>query len=299
MLLRYQLDSDEADVESEQPGSSEDALPLPSSIEQERGILESLREQAQAIVDAGPGPKENALLAGLAAAFEGTASLGGPRKALIFTESRRTQSYLQRVLRSNGYEGRTVLFNGTNDSAEQTAIYERWLEVNAGSDRVTGSPLIDRKTAMVDAFRDDATIMIATEAASEGMNMQFCNILVNYDLPWNPQRIEQRIGRVHRYGQRFDVIVVNLLNRGNSAESRIYTLLAQKFRLFDSVFGVSDEVIAQVSGVGIEQRIRQILQQCRTEQQIEDAFDQLSVELEAETTAAMEDASRGILENFD
>ena len=98
--------------------------------------------------------------------------------------------------------------------------------------------------------------MIATEAAAEGINLQFCNLVVNYDLPWNPQRIEQRIGRCHRYGQKFDVVVVNFLNKNNAADQRVYELLAEKFRLFSGVFGASDEVLGAIeSGVDFEKRI--------------------------------------------
>ncbi len=112
--------------------------------------------------------------------------------------------------------------------------------------------------------------MIATEAAAEGINLQFCNLVVNYDLPWNPQRIEQRIGRCHRYGQKFDVVVVNFLNRNNAADQRVYKLLDEKFRLFNGVFGASDEVLGAIeSGVDFEKRIVSIYQKCRTPQQIE------------------------------
>ena len=72
---------------------------------------------------------------------------------------------------------------------------------------MTGSPAIDRRTVLIDHFRDVSEILIATEAAAEGVNLQFCSLVINYDLPWNPQRVEQRIGRCHRYGQRFDVVV--------------------------------------------------------------------------------------------
>ena len=64
--------------------------------------------------------------------------------------------------------------------------------------------------------------MIATEAGAEGINLQFCSLVVNYDLPWNPQRIEQRIGRCHRYGQEHDVVVVNFLNQKNAADQRVF-----------------------------------------------------------------------------
>ena len=106
-----------------------------------------------------------------------------------------------------------MLFSGTNNHEDSTVIYQRWLEEYKGTDRVTGSPQVDRRTALIDHFRKDdgtgAEIMIATEAAAEGVNLQFCALIINYDLPWNPQRVEQRIGRCHRYGQRYDVVVIN------------------------------------------------------------------------------------------
>ncbi len=102
------------------------------------------------------------------------------------------------------------------------------------------------RAALVEYFREKAAIMIATEAAAEGINLQFCSMVVNYDLPWNPQRIEQRIGRCHRYGQRYDVVVVNFLNKNNAADQRVYELLAEKFKLFSGVFGASDEVLGAI-----------------------------------------------------
>ena len=149
-------------------------------------------------------------------------------------------------------------------------------------------------------FRDHAAILIATEAAAEGINLQFCNLVVNYDLPWNPQRIEQRIGRCHRYGQKFDVVVVNFLNKKNAADQRVYELLDQKFRLFNGVFGASDEVLGAVeSGVDFEKRIAIIYQQCRTLEQIQFEFDQLQRELETEIAAGQSDAREKLLDNFD
>ena len=156
------------------------------------------------------------------------------------------------------------------------------------------------RAALVENFRDHAAILIATEAAAEGINLQFCNLVVNYDLPWNPQRIEQRIGRCHRYGQKFDVVVVNFLNKKNAADQRVYELLDQKFRLFDGVFGASDEVLGAVeSGVDFEKRIAAIYQQCRTLEQIQFEFDQLQRELETEIAAGQRDAREKLLDNFD
>ena len=124
--------------------------------------------------------------------------------------------------------------------------------------------------AIVEEFRDRATLMISTEAGAEGINLQFASLVVNYDLPWNPQRIEQRIGRCHRYGQQHDVVVVNFINRRNEADLRVFQLLSEKFQLFDGVFGASDEVLGALeSGVDIERRIAQVYQECRSTDEIQ------------------------------
>ncbi len=128
----------------------------------------------------------------------------------------------------------------------------------------------------------------------------FCSIVVNYDLPWNPQRIEQRIGRCHRYGQRYDVVVVNFLNKNNAADQRVYELLAEKFKLFSGVFGASDEVLGAIeSGVEFEKRIVAIYQTCRSTEEIETEFERLRAEMDENITVTMEDTRRKLLENFD
>jgi superfamily II DNA or RNA helicase len=244
-----------------------------------------------------------ALRRGFADAAEAQRSQGAAtlqQKAVIFTESRRTQEYLFRLLEQTEFAGKVMLFNGTNNNPTSRAIYQRWQAQHAGTDRITGSPSADMRAALVEHFRDHAAILIATEAAAEGINLQFCNLVVNYDLPWNPQRIEQRIGRCHRYGQKFDVVVVNFLNKKNAADQRVYELLAEKFRLFSGVFGASDEVLGAVeSGVDFEKRIAAIYQQCRTPEQIQFEFDQLQRELEAEIAAGQRDAREKLLDNFD
>lgn len=222
------------------------------------------------------------------------------QKAVIFTESRRTQEYLFRVLENTEFAGKVMLFNGTNTDPKSKEIYRNWLEKHRGTDQISGSPTADMRAALVEYFRDEASIMIATEAAAEGINLQFCNLVVNYDLPWNPQRIEQRIGRCHRYGQKYDVVVVNFLNKNNAADLRVYELLDEKFRLFDGVFGASDEILGAVeSGVDFEKRIAAIYQKCRTQEQIQFEFDQLQKELEAEIAEGQRDAREKLLNNFD
>ena len=172
---------------------------------------------------------------------------------MIFTESVRTQSYLARLLSENGYDGQIVLLNGSNSDPDSGALYRAWLAKHKDNAKaVSGSKSSDMKQAVVDGFKSDGkTILIATESGAEGINLQFCSLLINFDLPWNPQRVEQRIGRCHRYGQRIDVTVVNMLNRKNRAEERVYELLDQKFKLFEGVFGVSDTVLG-----AIESRLR-------------------------------------------
>jgi adenine-specific DNA-methyltransferase len=123
---------------------------------------------------------------------------------------------------------------------------------------------------------------------------------VNYDLPWNPQRIEQRIGRCHRYGQKHDVVVVNFLNPDNEADRRVYELLDQKFSLFEGVFGASDEVLGSIeSGVDFEKRINDIYQRCREPEEIRQAFDQLQLDLSHQINVAMDATRQKLLEHFD
>lgn len=249
--------------------------------------------------------KAQSLLQGLEIGFSKMAELKGPRKAIIFTESRRTQEYLSQFLTARGYAGRIVTFSGTNNSPESTAIYQTWLARHKDTDRVTGSPQVDRRTALIDAFRGDAShdgaeIMIATEAAAEGVNLQFCALLINYDLPWNPQRIEQRIGRCHRYGQRFDVVVMNFLNTRNYADQRVLELLTEKFNLFSGVFGASDEVLGRIeSGIDFEKRIHSIIESCRQADQIDAAFSALQSDLEQDINQRIIATQAQLLERFD
>ncbi|MEX1670039.1 SNF2-related protein [Zhongshania guokunii] len=244
--------------------------------------------------------KSAALLSALEQGFEHMSKMGAERKAVIFTESRRTQIYLRQYLEARGFLSKTVSFSGSNNDAASTAIYQRWLLANADSDQVTGSPAVDRRTALIDYFREDAEILIATEAAAEGVNLQFCSLVINYDLPWNPQRIEQRIGRCHRYGQRFDVVVINFLNKRNDADRRVLELLTEKFHLFDGLFGASDEVLGRIeSGVDFEKRIASIYNSCRSLEEIEQAFDALQKELEASIQQKMHETQEKLLEHFD
>ena len=268
-----------------------------AAIREERFLLQQMLAMAEGIRK---NAKGTALVQALRTGLDMTANLGGLPKAIIFTESKRTQTYLYELLTVNGYGGQVLLFNGSNNDERARQIYKDWQERHRGSSRVTGSKDVDMRAALVEEFRDRASIMIATEAASEGINLQFCSLVINYDLPWNPQRIEQRIGRCHRYGQKHDVVVVNFLNRNNAADKRVFEILSEKFRLFDGVFGASDEVLGSIeSGVDFERRIAEIYQTCRTSEEIAASFDELQASLSQEIEDGLVQAKQKLLENFD
>jgi SNF2 family DNA or RNA helicase len=272
----------------------------PDDIVKIREEIHALKEFAALAYAIKKNSKGEVLRTALDKGFAATESQGGKRKAIIFTESRRTQEYLRQILESTEHAGKIVLFNGSNSDAKSRQIYDIWLKKHSGTDRVSGSRSADLRAALVDYFFNEAEIMIATEAAAEGINLQFCSLVVNYDLPWNPQRIEQRIGRCHRYGQKQDVVVVNFLNKRNAADQRVYQLLSEKFNLFDGVFGASDEVLGVIeSGVDFEKRIADIYQQCRTEAEIQSSFNDLQQELDSEINEEMKSARHKLLENFD
>jgi len=266
-------------------------------IREEIGALHTLLSKAENITRNAKGA---ALLQALSTGFAMTETLGGAPKAIIFTESKRTQQYLHELLSQNGYAGQVLSFNGSNNDKQATAIYNNWKERHAGTSLVTGSRNVDVRSALVEEFRERTQIMLATEAASEGINLQFCSLVINYDLPWNPQRIEQRIGRCHRYGQKHDVVVVNFLNRNNAADKRVFEILSEKFRLFNGVFGASDEVLGSIeSGVDFEKRIAEIYQNCRTSEEIQASFDELQASFSQEIEEELSIARQKLLENFD
>lgn len=287
------VDGEDAPAQNVAGPSQEERAAIASEIDELRHfktLANRIRENA----------KGKALLTALDKAFAELDRLGAAKKAIIFTESRRTQDYLLSLLADTPYGDGIVLFNGTNSDARAQAVYKDWLKRFEGTDRITGSKTADTRAALVEHFRERGTVMIATEAGAEGINLQFCSLVINYDLPWNPQRIEQRIGRCHRYGQKHDVVVVNFVDRSNEADARVYELLAQKFQLFEGVFGASDEVLGAIgSGVDFERRIADIYQNCRTPSEIKASFEQLQLDLSSEINEAMVKTRQILLENFD
>ncbi len=291
-LLDETVEDEEEDAETLEAPTF-DAAKLDTEIEE----VGRLATWAHSI---GVDTKSRALLDALSIGFAEMERMGARRKAVVFTESRRTQDYMKEFLEANGFAGKLVLFNGSNNDPESRQVYDKWLTSNAGTGRSSHSRQVDIRTALIEHFRDDAEVMIATEAGAEGINLQFCSLVINYDMPWNPQRIEQRIGRCHRYGQEHDVVVLNFLNERNHADKRVLELLEQKFNLFNGVFGASDEVLGVIeSGVDFEKRILAIYQECRAPEEIDARFVQLRFEMDESIQTRMDDTRQRLLERFD
>ena len=260
--------SEEAEEWSDEPGKPASLATLQNEVwelEQYADLADSITVNA----------KGEALKRALDRLFTVARAHQWPEKAVVFTESRRTQDYLFSLLENAGWKGKVSLLSGD-----------------------AGSP--EERRQLVQDFREKTQILISTEAGAEGLNLQFCNLVVNYDLPWNPQRVEQRIGRCHRYGQKHDVLVLNFLNRQNAADARLFELLEKKLNLFDGVFGASDEILGALeNGVDFERRVLEIYQSCRKPEEIEAAFNQLRNDLETRIDRRMTDAQSLLLERFD
>jgi SNF2 family DNA or RNA helicase len=168
-------------------------------------------------------------------------------KAIIFTEYRATQEFLLAFLKQHHI----------------TAVPYR-----GGMNR-------GKKDWMMDLFRGRAQVMVATEAGGEGINLQFCNRIVNFDLPWNPMRVEQRIGRVHRLGQTQDVHIYNLSTRG-TIEEHIVHLLHEKINLFESVIGGLDVILERLERQeSLETNLYRIMLEARSDEDIRRRIDEL------------------------
>lgn len=269
---------DEIDEEGFNEYDDEETAEKKQAIQAELKIVRHILETARAIKT---NAKIAALKEALTSAFEHQLSEGLDQKAVVFTESKRTQKYIAAELRKSGYsEEDILLFNGDFDDAMTKEIFRAWQVKNFGKTNYGRS--VEYKHAIVDYFKGHAKVLIVTDAGSEGLNLQFCNTIINYDLPWNPQKIEQRIGRCHRYGQTHDVVAINLLNTDNEADRRVYDILSKKFELFEGVFGASDVALGALeSGISFEKRILDIYQNCRNITAVRKAFADLNRQLDA------------------
>jgi SNF2 family DNA or RNA helicase len=142
---------------------------------------------------------------------------------------------------------------------------------------------IRQKEAAVQAFRGDpdegddpgVRVMVSTESGAEGRNLQFCHQLINYDLPWNPMRVEQRIGRLHRLGQVNDVTIFNL-SCNETIESHIIELLARKIRMFELVIGELDLILGNIEGAkSFEDLLRNAWEASRSADDLADRIEQI------------------------
>ena len=166
-------------------------------------------------------------------------------KVIVFTEYRATQEYLLKFFRDHDLSA--VPYRGG---------------MNRG-----------KKDWMMDLFRRRAQVMVATEAGGEGINLQFCHHIINFDLPWNPMRVEQRIGRVHRLGQSEDVRIFNLCTLG-TIEEHIVHLLHEKINMFEMVIGELDEIVQQLEQEEpLERRIAQIVLEAESGEELRKRID--------------------------
>ena len=275
--LFWDFVEDEIDEDGFNEYDDEETAEKKQAIQAELRLVRDILEKARAIES---NAKISALKKALTTAFAHQVSEGLEQKAVVFTESKRTQKYIAEELRKSGYsEEDILLFNGDFDDVMTKEIFRAWQVKSFGKTNYGRS--VEYKHAIVDYFKEHAKVLIVTDAGSEGLNLQFCNTVINYDLPWNPQKIEQRIGRCHRYGQTHDVVAVNLLNTDNEADRRVYEILSEKFELFEGVFGASDVALGALeSGISFEKRIFNIYQNCRSITAVRKAFADLNRQLD-------------------
>ena len=202
----------------------------------------------------------------------------GSGKAVVFTESITTQEYLRRLLLEIGlHDDEVTLFRGVNDHERARQALARWQQEEGVRFESTAKPSreVAVRLALVHEFRTRSNVLVCTEAGAKGLNLQFCETVINYDLPWNPQRIEQRIGRCHRYSQNHDVTVVNFIGRDNDAQRLTFEILSQKLDLFGKVLDATDtvlhepktdtpEMVVSALSVEVETDLRNIYSRSRT-----------------------------------
>lgn len=279
---------DDDEVEDEQENDNVDQLYIREKVNE---FIQHEIDEIDDIINTAEKIKKNAKMTALKTAvrkaFDFQRDEGIKEKVVIFTESVRTQQYIFEELSKEGYQGQILKFNGSSGDDTTKELFRAWRNRNYG--KYFGSRNVELKNAIVQAFKEDYKILLVTDSGSEGLNLQFCNTIINYDLPWNPQKIEQRIGRCHRYGQKNDVVVFNLLNTQNVADKRVYEILSNKFELFQGVFGASDRAIGLLeSGADFEKRVSHIYQECKTSKDFLKEFTSLERELDRKRNKKME-----------
>lgn len=177
-----------------------------------------------------------------------------PEKIIIFTEFLATQSYIRTRLEQAGVL--TLAFDGSLTASRKEFVKYEFKE------------------------RPQYQVMVCTESGGEGINLQFCNTMINYDLPWNPMRLEQRIGRIHRLGQTRDVFIYNLFTQ-NTVEEHLIGLLSEKIKMFEMVIGECERVISKLSiGKSFESRIMDLIVTSSTHEELHHGFSKLGQEID-------------------
>lgn len=259
LLEHTRLESEEFDAELQQHMT----LALKDDVD-----IDAVTVLAEEIMDAlkliTPEPKLDMLIQRLPELFSDLKSRGRPEKIIIFTCFKETQQLLLEQLITFVGESHVLTLNGSNDCAQSQAVFERWWrEVKHYNPKVAKSQ-VNVREAITWYFKEHGKILIATDAASEGLNLQFCCTLINYDLTWNPQSLEQRIGRVHRIGQLHDVSIINMQNSDNMAERHMLNLIDLKLGLFNQIFDASDEIAGKTGTLGLYEAHLAQLKKCRT-----------------------------------
>ncbi|HTU63769.1 MAG TPA: helicase-related protein, partial [Polyangiales bacterium] len=260
----------------------------PEAIKAELQRVERFVERAEQVV--GDDGKFRALLKALQFVRDRKEGSG---KLVVFTEFVVTQEYLrERLIESKLVSDEEItLFRGTNNTPRARAALERWRAETPQDEGTRPSREIAQRLALVHEFKKRSRVFISTEAGAKGLNLQFCDTVVNYDLPWNPQRIEQRIGRCHRYGQKNGVIVINFLARDNDAQRLTFDILSQKLELFGTVLSATDEVLHEAGGPGngvlvsalgaeFEHELRRIYDRARSLEEVNQKLRELREQVE-------------------
>ena len=273
------------DSQPERPEVPDDrSSPDPSTIQAEIDLVETFVRRARSL------PHDSKAESLIRAVRLVTSRDEDRQKVVIFTESLTTQDYLRKLLveQARLQDEDITLFRGTNESPRDMQALSQWRdEVEREiAPHMRPSSDIAVRLALVHEFRTRTKVMISSEAGAKGLNLQFCDTLINYDLPWNPQRIEQRIGRCHRYGQRRDVTVINFLAKDNEAQRLTFEILSTKLDLFGQVLDSSDVVLqtprsdssaslASALGPNFESELRRIWDRARSVQEVEEELRQL------------------------
>ncbi len=275
------LDDLEEDERTQEDDVDDSTPPPREQVEAEIARVRSFIDRANSLPS---DAKAQALVRAVRMVMERAKEGHQPAKVVVFTESLTTQNYLRRVLIESGLltDQDITLFRGTNTGKRVDEAVQHWRKEELAHLPKSAHPTKDIATrlALVHEFATRSKVFISTEAGAKGLNLQFAGTLINYDLPWNPQRIEQRIGRIHRYGQSKDVLVINFVASDNEAQKLTLEILTQKLELFGTVLGASDEVLHETStsspeplvgalGAGFETRLRRIYERARSQDEIE------------------------------